>query len=344
MSGSSYKSTVALGSHRKPLSTGVSASRESEYDAPPAAVIVHDPAAEQAFAAMGRIEDRAQLERRFLFRQQPHRRRYALQHRALVDVLRRHVPEVLYLADLLRADEGYEAERRNPNLVFTRDSLITVPWIPGGYLYPRMKKPSRRGESDVLERAVRRFGLTEITRVPEPLVLEGGDVVPFASEGRRRLLIGFGPRTSVGALEFLQDALPSLQCDEIVAVELAPWRMNLDGGLLPVAEDVVISDTKSILGGFLLDRRGKTALDVLGMLRELGMRIVETTPEESVFLQSCNGACLGERKIIYYDLCPRVHDQLVGNEIEVLRVPGSELVKGRGGPRCMTRPIYAPAP
>ncbi|MGH7515976.1 MAG: arginine deiminase family protein [Gemmatimonadales bacterium] len=26
--------------------------------------------------------------------------------------------------------------------------------------------------------------------------------------------------------------------------------------------------------------------------------------------------------------------------LEVYRTPGSELVKGRGGPRCMTRPIY----
>jgi N-dimethylarginine dimethylaminohydrolase len=128
--------------------------------------------------------------------------------------------------------------------------------------------------------------------------------------------------------------------DEIIGVELAEWRINLDGGFLPVAEDVIVADVKSIIGGIHIDARTQQKLDIFEMLRELGMKVINVTPDESVFCQACNCLCLGGRKVIYYDLSDRVYEVLRSHDIEVHRTPGSELVKGRGGPRCMTRPIY----
>jgi N-dimethylarginine dimethylaminohydrolase len=165
-------------------------------------------------------------------------------------------------------------------------------------------------------------------------------VVPFSIDGRRTLLVGFGPRTSREALTFLHDALVPEFADDIVGVELASWRMNLDGGLLPVADDVVISDRRSIVSAVVLDGSGSRACDLFAVFADLGIHVIDTTREESVYSQSCNCVCLGERTIICYDLCPRVREQLEERGIDVLTVPGSELVKGRGGPRCMTRPIY----
>lgn len=78
------------------------------------------------------------------------------------------------------------------------------------------------------------------------------------------------------------------------------------------------------------------------MLNDLGMQVIDTTPEESVYAQSCNCLCLGERRIVCYDLCPRVIGLIERSGICVYTVPGAELIKGRGGPRCMTRPIYLP--
>jgi arginine deiminase len=70
------------------------------------------------------------------------------------------------------------------------------------------------------------------------------------------------------------------------------------------------------------------------------MRIIDVTPDESVYAQACDCVGLGGRKVICYDLCDRVYQLMLRNELEVHRTPGSELVKGRGGPRCMTRPVY----
>ena len=64
------------------------------------------------------------------------------------------------------------------------------------------------------------------------------------------------------------------------------------------------------------------------------------TREEATVLQACNCFCLGGRRVIAYDLCERVAEELLARNIEVRTVPGTELIKGTGGPRCMTRPLY----
>lgn len=316
------------------------AAPQAEFAVHPAALLVHDPVPLGALAVMdGRGDPRA-FEETTLFRSRPDPAAYGAQHRSFVDLLRAHADRVIYLGDLVGDHDAFRAARTNPNQVFTRDSLITMPWAPDGYVRGRMAKPLRRTESETMAAAAQRLGLRELIRLPDDLYLEGGDVVPFSRGGRRTWLVGYGPRTRLGTLRFLRDRMIPDVLDEIVGVELAEWRMNLDGGLLPLADDVVVADSSSIRSGTLLDRAGEAPVDVLGMLRDLGMRIIDVAPDESVYAQACNCVCLGGRKVICYDLCDRVYDLMLGHDLEVYRTPGSELVKGRGGPRCMTRPIY----
>jgi len=128
--------------------------------------------------------------------------------------------------------------------------------------------------------------------------------------------------------------------DDIIAIKLADYRINLDGGLLPVSSKVVISNQESILDSFLLDKNGQQPINLWKMFNSLGMDIINTTREESMFFQSCNCICLGNGKVVYYNLCSRVKKLLEEYGIEVICIEGTELVKGRGGPRCMSRPIY----
>jgi N-dimethylarginine dimethylaminohydrolase len=311
----------------------------AEFALAPSQVIVHDPVAAGAFRSLDGVRDAGVLEREWLFREPPDPARYAGQHAALVRALEAHVP-VRHLAELVGDHAAFACARTNPNLVFTRDSIVTLPWAPDGYIAARMKPELRRPEAEALRAALERLGLRELVAIPEGLFLEGGDVIPFEREGRRTLLVGHGPRTSFEAIEFLQGSLLPRHADEILAVELAPWRMNLDGGLVPAADDVALAEPQSLLAGLLLDARSRQRVDPLGLLRDLGMHVIEATREESVFAQACNCVCLGERRVVYYDLCPRVAELLRRRDVETILVPGSDLVKGRGGPRCMTRPIY----
>ena len=307
-----------------------------EWATKPAAVIVHDPFLAGAFDVL----DAAAQPGDFLFRDRPEPKTYGDQHGALVAELRRHVPRVHLLSELTADQPVWDRTGRSLNQVFTRDSLITLPWEPSAYIPARMRPEQRRPETRTLESAVQRLGLRELVRLPPEMFLEGGDVIPFAREGRRSLLVGHGPRSTRDAARFLQESLIPVHLDEVIAIRLTDWRMNLDGGFLPVADDVVLSDTASIVEAELLDAAGVRPIDLWELLGNLGMRVIEVSREESIYLQACNAVCLGDRRLICYDLCPRVVRLLEDHAVEAYCIPGSELVKGRGGPRCMTRPLY----
>jgi N-dimethylarginine dimethylaminohydrolase len=304
--------------------------------------MVHDPVAAGAFYAFDRVNDDSRLEPDLLFRARPDAAPYAAQHALLVRTIAAHIGRVVYLHALIGDEPSFELTRTNPNQVFTRDSLITLPWSPEAFFCARMKPPQRRNEANTMKAAAERLGLREVMRLPPNIFLEGGDIIPFAYKGRRSLLVGWGPRSTPEAIDFLQQEFLPDYADEVIALHLAPWRMNLDGGFVPVADDVVVADMSSILGAELVEPHARRTLDLWDMLRGLGISVIDTTPEESVYAQSCNCLCLGDRSVICYDLCPRVIGLLGQSRIHVHSVPGGELIKGRGGPRCMTRPIYLP--
>lgn len=312
----------------------------SEWAVPPTAVIVHDPVEAGAISQLSGITDRTELNDRYLFREAPDPARFATQHRDFVELVGRTVDQVHYLGDLLAGDDLMDQANDNPNQVYTGDAVITLPWTPGRYLPGRLAGHIRRPETATMRGALDALGLTPIVDLPDDLVLEGGDVIPWSREGHRTLLVGFGRRTQRATLDFLADTLIPEVLDEIIGIELAEWRINLDGGFVPVTHDLVVTHPASVIGALRIDGRGSEPLDLFAMLHDLGIGTVEVSQDESRFQQSCNCLCVGERKIISYDLTPRVTEQLRREDVEVLATPGSELVKGTGGPRCMSRPLY----
>lgn len=201
--------------------TGADTTLCAEFSVKPEAFLVHDPVAVGAFEIMEGIDDPVLLEENLLIRAPPDVRLYAEQHRAFVELLRKQVKNIIYLSELIGDHESFQAARINPNQVFTRDSLITIPWIPDGYIVARMVKPLRQSESDIMEAAVKKLGLREIIPLPEHLFLEGGDVIPFSRNGIRTLLVGYGRRTRFETLYFLREVLIPHYVDDIIGIELA---------------------------------------------------------------------------------------------------------------------------
>ena len=309
----------------------------SEYDASPVRVLVHDPAETRALERLLEIPA-DELAERSLFRAHPDPEAFGREHAALVASVDGAGVKAVRLSDVVD-EHGRGALEENPNHVYTRDAVITLPWLPGQFVRGAMRQPVRRGEPAVLASALRALGLEEILAADE-CFLEGGDVVPLAHEGRRALIVGFGPRSSRDGIAVLWRHLHPWALDEIVGVEIVPERMNLDGVLVPVTDDTVIVDHSSIVRGVVLEANGERPVDVVAVLGELGLEPLEVTREEATALQACNCFCLGERRVVAYDLCERVAAELRGRDIEVRTVPGRELIKGTGGPRCMTRPLY----
>jgi len=310
-----------------------------ESDARPSTVVVHNPVKSGAFQKFYEVDDN-HIETELLFRSRPNPALYSEHHDLLVKAIADHIGCVVYLTELLEPGLFEEILAKNPNQVFTRDSLITLPWVPDGFFCARLKPIQRQIESDVMKIAAKKLGLREIFSLPDRVFLEGGDVIPFAYDGRRCLLVGYGPRSTRDAIDYLQSAILPEYADEIIAIRLAPWRMNLDGGFVPVADNVVVSDTQSLVEAELISSASRAKIDVFEMLRALRINVIDTNADESVYCQSCNCLCLGQRQIICYDLSPRVAALISQYDIRLHRIPGVELIKGRGGPRCMSRPIY----
>lgn len=309
-----------------------------EVDALPARVLVHEPSATGVFRRLRRTAP-SELEARYLFRAVPDPEAFAREHDALTATLRSVGTEIVYLRDVVGSGARRHLEE-NPNHVYTRDSAITLPWLPNAFIRGAMRKAIRRREPDVMASALEALGLDELVAMPAGSFLEGGDVIPIVLSGKRTLLVGFGPRTAEDTLATLYRELAPESLDQLVAIELVPERMNLDGALVPVAHDVVLVDPSSIVRSFLLDERGRRGVDVIELLRLKGFQPLVVTRREATELQACNCVCLGERRVVAYDLCRRALDELRDRDVDVLPVPGSELIKGTGGPRCMTRPLY----
>jgi N-dimethylarginine dimethylaminohydrolase len=306
-------------------------------------LIVHDPTDFGAFRDFGSATDNRELLEKFLFREPPDVERLRGQHRHFVEALKRHV-EVRYLADILAGSDlrHYESYlSSNPNYLYTHDALMTLPWAPGGYILGNMKKAVRRDEAAVLARAADQLGLKEIVKIPPHLYLEGGDLMPFCYGGKRAFLMGYGPRTSKETLFFLRETLMSDGIvDEIIGFQLAEWRLNIDGCFFPVSDRIAVAQADSIVGGLLLGRNRAEPIEPLELFQRLGFTIIEATREESYLMQACNFVCLGRAILVAYGITERINDVLRAEGLGIIGIPGDELVKGNGGPHCMTRPIY----
>ena len=312
----------------------------SEAVSMPKAIIVHDPVVNGSLEYMARENRNVSVEEKFLFRQLPDVSLFSEQYVKFVEAVKRVINDIYYLHEIVGKTSVFESAKYNPNQVYTRDGLITLPWIADSYIQCRMAKPIRKSEPIILEAAARYFGLNSIVDLPEGLILEGGDVIPWMRHEKRSLLMGYGQRTTIEAIEYLSTKLIPKYIDEIIGIRLAPWRINLDGGLVPIADNVVIAQPESLLDAFMINERGKVGIDIFKLFKDFEVDVVSVSIEESIYQQACNCLCLGNRRIICYDMCDRIMPILEKLQIDAISISGSELVCGTGGPRCMTRPIY----
>ncbi|MET0997304.1 MAG: arginine deiminase [Marmoricola sp.] len=266
------------------------------------------------------------------------------------------------LMDYLRADDFLL--RPLPNHLFQRDNAA---WIYDGLSINPMAKAARKREtinSRVVYNFHPMFRGVEIpflygndSRAHEPATIEGGDVTVI---GNRAVMIGMGERSTPQGVETLARALFSQgSTDTVIAVELPRERafMHLDTAMTMIDRDAfsVYPFLPDELRSFTLTAKGDSGdftlvenADLFAAVAEaLGLDKVRVlrTPIDKMGAQreqwddGNNFLAVSPGVILGYERHTTTNRYLTDEGIEILPVVGSELGRGRGGPRCMTCPI-----
>jgi arginine deiminase len=246
-----------------------------------------------------------------------------------------------------------------PNHFFTRD---TSAWIYNGVSVHSMAKPARQRESLHLDLIYRHHPLFANVEhevwsdgLTVPAAMEGGDILVI---GNGAVLIGMGERTRPAAAEALAERLFAAgAATQAIAVALPPQRstMHLDTVLTMIDRDAftLYPELKDALTGYLL-RPGKNGVSVeredelfatIAHALDLpAVRLFETggdryEAEREQWDDGNNVLALAPGVLVAYERNVETNTSLRHAGFEVITIEGSELGRGRGGPRCMSCPI-----
>lgn len=242
-----------------------------------------------------------------------------------------------------------------PNLLFTRDSSVRV---GDRIAIAALAMPARRRESaltDLVYAHHPKFSRTARAYGAHSAPVEGGDVLLLAPGV---VAIGVGERTTpAGAEAFARSMFADELAHVVLAVPITQARasMHLDTVctmvdrdavvMYPAVQDSLIAYSLRPAGGSIATSGPEPFLEAAA--RAMGidrLRVVDTgldpvTAEREQWEDGNNTLAVAPGVVIAYERNVETNARLEEAGIEVLRISGSELGSGRGGPRCMSCPI-----
>jgi arginine deiminase len=244
-----------------------------------------------------------------------------------------------------------------PNLLFTRDSSV---WVHDQVAITSPSMLARQREAS-LTRAIYthhpRFAGTDLLYggSHEEAWFEGGDVLLLAPGV---VAVGVGQRTTPAGVEaFALRAFAGGVAHTVLAVPIAQERatMHLDTICTMVDEDAVVmfpavADTLQAWTVTAVEDGVDVAgpqpfLEAAAKAMQLPeLRVVDTgldpvTAEREQWDDGNNTLALAPGLVVAYERNVVTNHALEAAGVEVLRIAGSELGSGRGGPRCMSCPV-----
>jgi arginine deiminase len=247
-----------------------------------------------------------------------------------------------------------------PNLYFTRDPFFMV---DGGVCISSMATPVRARET--------LFGQYIFTKHPvyantpvlhsrsDPFPIEGGDVLVLSGEV---VAVGVSQRTDPRAVEALTDRII---CEEtgiirVLAIDIPKTRsyMHLDTVMTMVDRDkfTIHPSVLPALKTFSLFRKdGRLAVEP--EKRKLAETLAEALHLDRVSMIHCGGGsaidaareqwndgantlAVAPGEVIAFSRNYVTNGILRDNGVVVHEIPSAELSRGRGGPRCMSMPLW----
>jgi arginine deiminase len=243
-----------------------------------------------------------------------------------------------------------------PNLLFTRDSSV---WLGDRVAVTSPSMPARRRETWLTEAIYRhhpRFAGASLLYNHHDEWLEGGDVLLLAPGV---VAIGVGQRTRAAGVEtFANRAFSYGLAHTVLVVPIAQERatMHLDTIATMVDTDAVVMypAVADELSALVVTRREDGSVQVseprpflpaaaeamgIDVLRVIDTGLDPVTAEREQWDDGNNTLAIAPRLAVAYERNVETNARLEAAGIDVVRIAGSELGSGRGGPRCMSCPI-----
>lgn len=247
-----------------------------------------------------------------------------------------------------------------PNLYFTRD--------PGTVIGKRvsintMKTPARRRETMILK-AILSSTYEEaqlLDGYSDESSIEGGDILILSKE---TVAIGCSARTEAWAIEqlagrILDEGSRQDGFRQVLVIQIPFTRayMHLDTvftmvdhdkftiypGVLPLLKVFILTRSQD---GSIIVRGAEDLQRTLGSVLGLGaVDLIQTgggdriTAAREQWNDSTNTLALAPGKVVTYRRNVVSNETLTDHGVTVIPIDGSELVRGRGGPRCMSMPL-----
>lgn len=242
-----------------------------------------------------------------------------------------------------------------PNLLFTRDSSV---WVRDRVAITSLAMPARSRETQLTELIYTdhpRFQGVDKIHGWQHEHVEGGDVLLMAPGV---IAVGVGERTTpAGAERLARQVFAADLAHTVLAVPIAQERatMHLDTVCTMVDVDKIVmypnvadhlqalSVTRDDDGlavsspePFLVAAAKAMGIDTL---HQIDTGLDPVTAEREQWDDGNNTLAIAPRVAVAYERNLETNSRLEESGIEVIKISGSELGSGRGGPRCMSCPI-----
>ena len=234
-----------------------------------------------------------------------------------------------------------------PNLYFTRDSFTIIGNTIALY---NMHTNVRRREviyGEYLNKYHNDFKLNNSYSRNAKYEIEGGDVLVI---GKDTIIVGVSERTSFDAAKLLaQNLFEKTNIKNVITVEIPSRRacMHLDTVLTQINENqfVIYDEFYDLLKIHIINR--SEIIETQDKLKEVLAKLLNNSNINFVFVHgkteqwndACNTLCIAPNKFVVYDINNTTNNKYIENGSTIYKLSSKELLKGRGGPHCMSMPL-----